>query len=172
MEIYNSVSKYTKSENLNESVYKQAVKLGEQGKISEAMKLLETIKKSYKKAGTLYSKMSSFNSKVKYWVGTWKHTGKVNGEKKIYKIYISQVLYKDEMCLRIIDKNNDYLGFDTVISTKNKVDSILIGTYQLKFRLRANHNQRFTYTLKGGKKMVRQLKYNGEKFSTRYGKIK
>ena len=32
MEIYNSVSKYTKSENLNESVYKQAVKLGEQGK--------------------------------------------------------------------------------------------------------------------------------------------
>ena len=93
-------------------------------------------------------------------------------EKKIYKIYISQVLYKDEMCLRIIDKNNDYLGFDTVISTKNKVDSILIGTYQLKFRLRANHNQRFTYTLKGGKKMVRQLKYNGEKFSTRYGKIK
>lgn len=32
MEIYNSVSKYTKSENLNESVYKQAVKLGESGK--------------------------------------------------------------------------------------------------------------------------------------------
>lgn len=172
MDIYNSVAKYTKAENLNESVYNQAVKLGEQGKISEAMKLLDTIRKNYKKANTLYKNMSAFGEKVQYWVGTWKHTGTVNGEKKIYKIYISQVLYKGEMCLRIIDKNNDYLGFDTVISSKNKVSSILIGTYQLKFRLRAVHNQKFTYTLKGGKKMIRELKYNGEKYSTRYGKIK
>lgn len=172
MDIYNSVSKYTKAENLNESVYNQAVKLGEQGKISEAMKLLNTIKSSYKKANTLYKNMSDFSDKVQYWVGTWRHIGTVNGEKKIYKIYISQVLYKGEMCLRIKDQNNDYLGFDTVISSKNKVSSILIGTYQLKFRLRAIHNQTFTYTLKGGKKMIRELKYNGEKYSTRYTKFK
>jgi tetratricopeptide (TPR) repeat protein len=172
IDIYNSISKYTKAENLNESVYKQAVKLGEQGKISEAMELLNEIKGKYKKANKLYKEMKSFSDTVKYWVGTWKHTGSVNGEKKIFKIKISQILYKGEMCLRIVDKNNDYLGFDTVISSKNKVSSILIGTYQLKFRLRAYHNQKFTYTLKGGKKMIRELKYNGEKYTTRYGKIK
>lgn len=170
MSIYNSVSKYTKAENLNDSVYKQAVKLGEQGKISEAMKLLDTIKKNYKQANTLYKNMSDFSEKVQYWVGTWKHKGTVNGEKKTYRIKISQVLYKGEMCLRIVDKNNDYLGFDTVISGKNRVTQIQIGTYQLHFKLKKFHNQKFTYTLKGGKKMIRELKYEGQKYSTKYKK--
>lgn len=170
MSIYNSVAKYTKAQNLNESVYNQAVKLGEQGKISEAMKLLESIRKNYKQANTLYKKMNSFSDKVQYWIGTWRHKGTVNGEKKTYRIKISQVLYKGEMCLRIIDKNNDYLGFDTIISSKNRVTQIQIGTYQLHFKLKKYHDQKFTYTLKGGKKMIRELKYDGQKYTSKYKK--
>ena len=170
MSIYNSVAKYTKAQNLNESVYNQAVKLGEQGKISEAKKLLESIRKNYKQANTLYKKMNYFSEKVQYWIGTWKHKGIVNGEKKTYRIKISQVLYKGEMCLRIIDKNNDYLGFDTIISSKNRVTQIQIGTYQLHFKLKKYHDQKFTYTLKGGKKMIRELKYDGQKYTSKYKK--
>ncbi|MFQ9515709.1 MAG: tetratricopeptide repeat protein [Eubacterium sp.] len=170
MEIYNTISKFTKSANLNESVYKQAVKLGEQGKIDEAMKLLDTIKKSYKPANKLYEAMYAFNDKVQYWVGVWTHKGTVNGEKKTYKITISKVLYKGEMCLRIVDKNNDYLGFDTVISSKNRVTQILIGSYQLHFKLKKFHDQKFTYTLQEGNKMVRELKYDGQKYTTKYKK--
>lgn len=172
MEIYNAVSKFTKSANLNESVYNQAVKLGEAGKIDEAMKLLEAIKGSYDNANKLYKNMTEFNEKVQYWVGTWKHTGKVNGEKKTYVITISKVLYKGEMCLKIKDMNNDYLGFDTVISSKNRVTQITIGTYMLHFKLKKFHDQKFTYTLKGGNKMVRELKYDGHKYSTKYKKKK
>lgn len=170
MDIYNNVAKYAKGTNLNESVYNQSVKLAEDGKIDEAMSLLANIKDSYKQAGTLYSQMTSFNEKTKYWVGTWKDRVTVAGVKKTYKIYISRVLYKGEMCLRIIDKNNDYLGFDTVISRKNRVTQITIGEYQLKFKLKKFYDQKFTYTLKGGKKMVRQLKYNGETYKTTYKK--
>jgi tetratricopeptide (TPR) repeat protein len=170
MEIYNTISKYTKSADLNKSVYNQAVKLGEKGKISEAMNLLSDIKDNYSKANKLYEKMYSFNDKVQYWVGLWKHHGVVNGEKKTYRIRISEVLYKGEMCLRIVDKNNDYLGFDTVISSENHVTQIEIGTYQLHFKLKKFHDQKFTYTLKGGKKMVRELKYDGKTYTTKYKK--
>lgn len=170
MEIYNTIAKYTKSANLNESVYNQAVKLGEQGKIDEAMKLLETIKQNYSSANKLYEEMYAFNDKVQYWVGTWTDKVTVNGEKKTYKITISKVLYKGQMCLRIQDLNNDYLGFDTVISSKNRVTQIEIGTYKLHFKLKKYYDQKFTYTLKGGKKMVRELKYNGEKYTTKYKK--
>ena len=170
MEIYNTVSKYTKSENLNKSVYDQAIKLGEQGKISEAMKLLSDIKKNYNKANKLYEKMYKFNDKVQYWLGLWKHHGKVKGKKKTYRIYISQVLYQGDMCLKIKDKNNDYPGDETVISPKNRVTQIQIGTYQLHFKLKKFHDQKFTFTLKGGKKMIRQLKYGGETYKTKYKK--
>ena len=172
MEIYNAVSKFTKSANLNESVYNQAVKLGEAGKIDEAMKLLEAIKGSYDNANKLYKNMVEFNEKVQYWVGTWKHTGTVNGEKKTYVITISKVLFKGEMCLKIKDMNNDYLGFDTVISSKNRVTQITIGTYMLHFKLKKFHDQKFTYTLKGGNKMIRELKYDGHKYTTKYKKKK
>ena len=61
MSIYNGVSKYTKAANLNESVYNQAVKLGEQGKVPDAMSLLDTIKNAYKPANDLHTKMKKFN---------------------------------------------------------------------------------------------------------------
>lgn len=170
MVIYNSVAKYAKGEDLNLGVYNQAVKLGEQGKIKESMKLLETINKNYKPANKLYGEMKQFDDKVQYWVGVWKHKGVVNGENKTYKISISSLLYKGEMCLRIVDKNNEYLGFDTVISSKNHVTQIVVGTYQLHFKLKKFYDQKFTYTLKGGKKMVRELKYDGNKYTTKYKK--
>ena len=74
------------------------------------------------------------------------------------------------MCLRIIDKNNKLLGFDTVISSKNRVTQIQIGTYQLHFKLKKFHDQKFTYTLKGGKKMIRELRYEGETYKSKYKK--
>ncbi len=172
VKIYNSVSKYTKSANLNESIYKQAVTLAEQGKIKESMDLLNKIKANYPAAKTLYEKMYAFEEKVQYWIGTWKHTGKVNGKKKTYTIYISRLLYKGEMCLKIKDQNNKFLGFEIVISSKNHVTQIQIGTYQLHFKLKKFHNQKFTYTLKGGKKMVRKLKYEGHTYKTKYKKKK
>lgn len=170
MEIYNKVAQFTKETNLNESVYNQAVKLGEQGKIDESMKLLSAIKKGYGKADKLYKEMEQFNEKVQYWVGLWKHHGKVNGEKKTYRITISKVLYKGEMCLKIKDLNNAYLGFETVISSKNRVTQILIGSYQLHFKLKKFHDQKFTYTLKEGNKMVREQKYDGKTYKTTYKK--
>lgn len=168
--IYNSVSKLTQGENLNVSVYTQAVKLAEQGKISESMNLLNTIKKNYSKADKLYEKIYKFNNKVKYWVGLWKHKGIVKGKKVTYRIRISSVLYKGDMCLRIIDKNNKLLGFDTIISSKNRVTQIQVGTYQLHFKLKKFHDQKFTYTLKGGKKMIRELRYEGETYKSKYKK--
>ena len=114
--------------------------------------------------------MKKFNSKTKYWVGTWKHKGIVEGEKKTYTIYVSKVIFKNEPCLRIKDQNNKTLGFDTVISAKNRVSQIQIGTYQLHFKLKKFSNQKFTYTLKGGKKMIRELRFNGETFKTKYKK--
>lgn len=170
MTLYKEIAKYTKAENLNDSVYNQAVKLGESGKLTEAMNLLNTIKKEHKNAAKLYKDIKKFNNKVRFWVGTWSHKGTVNGEKIEYKIYISTVLFKGEPCLRIKDQNNKLLGFDTVISSKNKVKQILIGTYQLQFRLKNNHNQKFTYTLKGGKKMIRAQRYNKKTYTSKYKK--
>lgn len=168
--IYNTISKFAQGENLNGSVYNQAVKLAEQGKIQESMNLLNTIKKTYNKANKLYEEMYKFNGRVKYWIGLWKHKGEVKGKKVTYRIRISSVLYKGDMCLRIIDKNNKLLGFDTVISSKNRVTQIQIGTYQLHFKLKKFHDQKFTYTLKGGKKMIRELRYEGETYKSKYKK--
>lgn len=171
MEIYNSVSKFTKSDNLNEGVYNQAVKLGEEGKIAEAMDLLKQIKGGYSKANKLYENMHEFDKTVKSWLGTWRHTGKVQGEKKTFIIRISEVLYKGEMCLRIEDKNNDVLGFDTIISSKNRVTQIEITDYRIHFKLKKYHDQKFTYTLLEGNKMKREQKYAGNKYTTKYKKV-
>ena len=170
MEIYNEVSKYSKSADLNKSVYNQAVKLGEAGKISESLKLLEQIKDGYSKGEKLYNHMSAFDTKVKLWLGTWTHKGTVKGEKVTYTITISELLYKGEMCLSIKDMNNKYLGFDTVISSKNHVTQIEIGEYMLHFKLKKYHDQKFTFTMLEGRKMLRELKYADEKFSTKYKK--
>lgn len=170
MELYNEIAQYTTAENLSESIYNQAVKLGESGKMTEAMELLKTIKKESKNANKLYNDMKRFNYKVRFWVGTWSHTGIVNGEKTTYRIYISTVLFKGEPCLRIKDQNNKTLGFDTVISNKNKVSQIVVGTYQLQFKLRKYSNQKFTYTLKGGKKMIRAQRYNKKTYTSKYKK--
>jgi tetratricopeptide (TPR) repeat protein len=172
LKIYNQIAKLTKEKDLNESVYNQAVKLAENGKISESMDLLNKIKKGYKKANNLYEEMYAFHDKVNLWLGEWRHKAKVEGKKVVYKIYISELLYKGEMCLRIKDKNNKYLGFDTVISSKNRVTQITIGTYQLKFKLKKFHDQKFVYSLLGGNKMERVQKYDGEKYKTKYKKKK
>lgn len=50
MEVYSKVEKLSKSANLSESVYNQAVKLGEAGKIQESLNLLNQIKGNYAKA--------------------------------------------------------------------------------------------------------------------------
>lgn len=170
MEVYNAISKYTKSADLNESVYNQAVKLGEDGKISEAINLLGQIKDGYSKGKKLYEKMSSFDKTVQSWLGTWTHSGTVQGKKKTFVIKISEVLYKDEMCLKIQDQNNDVLGFDTVISSKNRVTQIEVTAYKLHFKLKKYHDQKFTYTLMEGNKMQRELKYAGETYTAKYKK--
>lgn len=170
MEIYNAVSSFTKSANLNESVYNQAVKLGEEGKIAEAMNLLSQIKDGYSKGNKLYEKMYKFDKKVKSWLGTWTHKGTVQGEKKTFTIKISEVLYKGEMCLSISDKNNDVLGFDTVISSKNRVTQIEVTSYRIHFKLKKYHDQKFTYTLLEGNKMKREQKYAGNTYTTKYKK--
>lgn len=170
MSLYQEIAKYTKAENLSDSIYNQAVKLGESGKMTEAMNLLKTIKKDNKKADKLYKAIKEFEYKVRFWVGTWRHKGIVQGEKTVYTIYISTVLFKGEPCLRIKDQNNKLLGFDTVISSKNKVSQIQIGTYQLHFKLRKFHKQKFTYTLKGGKKMIRAQRYNKKTYTSKYKK--
>ena len=170
MTLYKEIAQYTKAENLNENVYKQAVKLGESGKMTEAVNLLKSVRKENKKADKLYQRIKNFEYKVRFWVGTWSHKGIVNGEKKVYKIYISTVLFKGEPCLRIKDQNNKVLGFDTVISSKNKVSQIEIGTYKLHFKLRKFHNQKFAYTLKGGKKMIRAQRYDKKTYTSKYKK--
>lgn len=170
LNLYNEIAKYTKAQNLSDSVYNQAVKLGESGKMTEAMNLLKTVRKESKKADKLYKKIKNFEYKVRFWVGTWTHKGIVQGEKKVYTIYISTVLFKGEPCLRIKDLNNKTLGFDTVISSKNKVSQIQIGTYQLHFKLRKYSKQKFTYTLKGGKKMIRAQRYNKQTYTSKYRK--
>lgn len=171
LKLYNSISKFTNGANLSDSTYAQAVKLGESGKYDEAMTMLNSIKGNNKKAATLYNQMKKFKHKVRFWTGTWKHTGTVNGEKKIFKIYISTVLFKGGPCLRIKDQNNKTLGYDTVISSKNKVTQITIGTYQLHFKLKKYHNQKNNYVLKGGKKMLRQLRYGGVTYETKFKKL-
>lgn len=170
LNLYNEIAKYTKAQNLSDSVYNQAVKLGESGKMTEAMNLLKTVRKESKKADKLYKEIKNFEYKVRFWVGTWTHKGIVQGEKKVYTIYISTVLFKGEPCLRIKDLNNKTLGFDTVISSKNKVSQIQIGTYQLHFKLRKYSKQKFTYTLKGGKKMIRAQRYNKQTYTSKYRK--
>ena len=168
IEIYNKVSKYTKNANLNSSIYAQAVKLAEGGKIAKSMDLLEKIKKGYKPASSLYEKMYSFDQRIKGWLGLWKHHGKVEGKKKTYRIYISEVLYKGDMCLKIKDKNNKKLGFETVISRKNHVTKIVVGSYMIKFKLKRYQDQKFVYALKEPNKMVRTWKYGKDKFKTKY----
>lgn len=170
MNLYKDIAKYTNAENLNDSVYNQAVKLGESGKMTESMNLLKTIRKENKKADKLYKDIKNFEHRVRFWVGTWRHKGIVNGEKKVYTIYISTVLFKGEPCLRIKDQNNKVLGFDTVISNKNKVSQIEIGTYKLHFKLRKFHKQKFAYTLKGGKKMIRAQRYDKKTYTSKYKK--
>lgn len=172
IKIYNAVSKIAKGANLNKQLYEKAVGMAEKGKIAEAMELLKKIKSDYAKANKLYEKMYNFNEKAQFWLGTWRHRGVVSGKKVKYVIKISQLLYKGEMCLKIKDLNNKTLGFETEISSKNRVTQIEIGQYILKFKLKKYGNQKFTYTLKDGKHFVRELKYAGEKYTSKYKKVK
>lgn len=171
IEVYNKVSKFTQEEDLGKLVYQKAVALGEDAKIDECKELLKQIKDVYADANKLYNHITAFEEKSELWLGTWRHKVKSGKKTKYYKIYISQVLYKGEMCLRIKDKNNKTLGFDTIISKKNNVSKITIGTYMLEFKLKKFHNQKFTYTMKSGKKFERKLKYNGNTYKTKYKKV-
>ena len=74
------------------------------------------------------------------------------------------------MCLKIQDQNNDVLGFNTVISSKNRVTQIEVTAYKLHFKLKKYHDQKFTYTLLEGNKMQRELKYAGETYTAKYKK--
>ena len=112
--------------------------------------------------------MLKFDRKVKTWLGLWKHHGKVKGKKKTYRIYIKEVLYKGDMCLSITDKNNKKLGFDTVISRKNRVTQIEVTPSHIHFKLKRYDDQKFTYNKKVPNKMTRIWKYGGEKFKSKY----
>lgn len=172
LEIYNQISKFTKEENLGKIVYQKAVALGEEAKIDECKKLLQQIKDGYPDAKKLYNHITAFEEKSELWLGTWRHKVKSSKKTKYYKIYISQVLYKGEMCLKIKDKNNKTLGFETIISKKNNVSQIQIGTYIINFKLKKFHNQKFTYTMKSGRKFERKLRYNGNTYKAKYKKVK
>ncbi len=168
IQVYNKVAKYTKAQNLSEVIYQKAVKLGEKGNIAAATELLDKIGKAYPKAARLNDKMYKFDQKVKGWLGLWKHHGKDKGKKKTYRIYIKEVLYKGKMCLRIKDKNNKRLGFDTVISDKNHVTQIIVRKSYIHFKLKKYDDQKFSYIWKEPNKMVRVLKYGGDKFKSKY----
>ena len=74
------------------------------------------------------------------------------------------------MCFKIKDKNNDQLGFETVISKKNHVTQIVAGSYMIHFKLKRYQDQKFTYALTEPNKMKRTWKYGKEKFVTKYKK--
>lgn len=170
MEIYGKVQDNPnyKGASLSNDFYQEAVKLAEQGKIDEAVKILKDIKDYSGEAKKLYTDISQFSEKVQYWLGTWKHRVKSGDGKQRYTIVISPVLYKGEMCLKIKDKNNKKLGFETVISKKNHVTQISIGQYIIHFKLRKYYNQKFTYTIKEGNKMERKQKYGKETYKSTY----
>ena len=168
VEINNKIKNYTKEQDLNVVIYNKAKALAAKGNIAGASNLLDKIAKSYPKAARLNDKMLKFDRKVKGWLGLWKHHGKVKGKKKTYRIYIKEVLYKGDMCLSITDKNNKRLGFDTVISRKNRVTQIEVTPSHIHFKLKRYDDQKFTYNKKVPNKMVRIWKYGGEKFKTKY----
>ena len=168
IEVYNKVAKISKERNLNVVIYNKAVAYAAKGNIAAASNLLDKIASSYPRAGRLNDKMLKFDRKVKTWLGLWKHHGKVKGKKKTYRIYIKEVLYKGDMCLRITDKNNKRLGFDTVISRKNRVTQIEVTPSHIHFKLKKYDDQKFTYNKKVPNKMTRIWKYGGEKFKSKY----
>ena len=168
IEVYNKVAQFSKEQNLNEVIYNKAVALAEKGNIAGACDLLEKIGKSYPKAARLNDKMYKFDRKVKGWLGLWKHHGKVKGKKKTYRIYIKEVLYKGQMCLWIKDKNNKRLGFETIISDKNRVTQIVVRKSYIHFKLKRFDDQKFSYIWKEPNKMTRVLKYGGDKFKSKY----
>lgn len=168
LEVYNKVAKLTNEPNLNESIYNKAKALAGKGNIAAACELLGKIGKAYPKAARLNDKMYKFDRKVKSWLGLWKHHGKVKGKKKTYRIYIKEVLYKGKMCLWIKDMNNKKLGFNTIISDKNRVTQIEVTPSHIHFKLKKYDDQKFTYNKKVPNKMVRIWKYGGEKFKSKY----
>ena len=66
--------------------------------------------------------------------------------------------------------NNKSLGYDVEISSKNHITQIEVGKYMIHFKLKNNHNQKLTYALLEGKKMLRELKYEGVTYKTKYKK--
>lgn len=168
LEVYNKVAKLTNEPNLNVSIYNKAKALAGKGNIAGACELLGKIGKAYPKAARLNDKMYKFDRKVKSWLGLWKHHGKVKGKKKTYRIYIKEVLYKGKMCLWIKDMNNKKLGFNTIISDKNRVTQIEVTPSHIHFKLKKYDDQKFTYNKKVPNKMVRIWKYGGEKFKSKY----
>ena len=168
LKIYNKVAKLTNQPNLNEMIYNKAKALAGKGNIAGACALLEKIGKEYPKAARLNDKMYKFDQKVKGWLGLWKHHGKVKGKKRTYRIYIKEVLYKGKMCLWIKDKNNKKLGFETIISDKNHVTQIVVRKSYIHFKLKRFDDQKFSYIWKEPNKMVRVLKYGGDKFKSKY----
>ena len=168
LEVYNKVAKLTNEPNLNVSIYNKAKALAGKGNIAAACELLGKIGKAYPKAARLNDKMYKFDRKVKSWLGLWKHHGKVKGKKKTYRIYIKEVLYKGKMCLWIKDMNNKKLGFNTIISDKNRVTQIEVTPSHIHFKLKKYDDQKFTYNKKVPNKMVRIWKYGGEKFKSKY----
>ncbi len=174
MEVYGKVKadKHYAGASLTKDFYGEAVALAEKGKVNEALAILKDIKGQSDKAAKLYNEITAFQEKTQFWVGTWVHKIKDSEEKKFYRITISTILYKGEMCLKIKDQNNKKLGFETVISSKNRVTQISIGQYMMKFKLKKYYNQKFTYTLMEGGKMERKLRYGGETYKTKYRRKK
>lgn len=169
LKVYNQIAKYSKAENLNESIYRQAQQLAGHGQIDAAMTLLEKTK-NYRKANILHEKLYDFDQKVKGWLGIWKHRAKIRGDKKTFKIIIKEKLFKGDMCLVIQDIGNKNLSFKTVISKKNGVSQITIGEYMIKFKLNRFGGQKHKYALKEPGVMTKTLKYGGDKIKQKFKK--
>lgn len=174
MEVYGKVKsdKHYAGASLTKDFYSEAVALAEKGKVDEAVAILKDIKGQSDKANKLYNEISAFQEKTQYWVGTWVHKIKTSDKKEYYRITISTILYKGEMCLKIKDQNNKKLSFETIISSKNRVTQISIGQYMLRFKLKKFYGQKFAYTLLEGGKMERKLRYAGETYTTKYRRKK
>ena len=56
------------------------------------------------------------------------------------------------------------------MSSKNHTTQIEVGKYMIHVKIKNNHNQQLTYTLLEGKKMLRELKYEGVTYKTKYKK--
>lgn len=145
-------------------VYDRAVPVAEAGDLQSALASLKEVKNDYEPAGTLYKEMAAFIKASANWVGNWKMTGG-QGD---YTMSISTLMYKGDLCLKVTDT---YLGYDKIISTKEKVRQIYVASERVEYKLKDVHNYKVILTRVTSKKIKRTLSYEGVSYNRRYKKV-